>query len=395
MTYRSSRLELAGSLGNLGTILPIAIALITVNHLDPQGVFLGLGLYTILAGLYFGITTPVEPMKVISAYAIARMLPPEQVLAAGLLMGGVLLLIGLSGAMGQLARYVPKPAIRGVQLSTGTLLMSQGARFIVGNSTLQAKAGLAEPFLTVQSLGPIPLNWLLGGLAFAGAMLLISSRRMPAGLVVVLAGVLVGVFLGQGLDAGALGLHLPQILPFAVPDWAVLGTAGAMLVLPQLPMTLGNAVIANVDLAREYFGEEAGRTTHKALCVSMGLANVASFCLGGMAMCHGAGGLAAHYRFGARTAGANLMAGGIFLVLALLLGEGVLDAARLIPLSVLGVLLLFAGAQLGLTIGDMKERRDLFVPLITLGVTLAANLALGFAVGLAVCWLLKSERFSV
>lgn len=394
MAYRFNRMELAGSLGNLGTILPIAIALITVNHLSPQGVFLGLGLYTVLAGLYFGITTPVEPMKVISAYAIALSLPADQILAAGLLMGGVLLLIGLSGAMRRLGRYVPKPAIRGVQLSTGVLLMGQGTRFILGSSTLQAKAGLAEPFLSVQSLGPLPLNWLLGGLAFAGVMFLISSRRLPAGLVVVVAGVLAGVFLGQGLHLDP-GLRLPAILPLPIPEWAVLGTAGAVLVLPQLPMTLGNAVIANADLAREYFGEDAGRASHKALCVSMGLANLAAFCLGGMAMCHGAGGLAAHYRFGARTAGANLMVGGIFVVLALLLGDGVLDAARLIPLSVLGVLLLFAGAQLALTIGDMKERRDLFVPLITLGVTLAANLAMGFAVGLTLCWLLKTERFSI
>lgn len=394
MTLRFNRLELAGSLGNLGTILPIAIALITVNGLDPQGVFLGLGLYTILAGLYFGLVTPVEPMKVISAYAIARVLPPDQVLAAGLLMGAILVVAGLSGAITRLARYVPKPAIRGVQLSTGALLMGQGARFILGTSSLQAKAGLAEPFLTVQGIGPVPLGWVLGGLAFAGAMLLISSRRLPAGLVVVVGGLLVGVFLGQGMHLDP-GLHLPQVLPFAIPDWAVLGTAGAVLVLPQLPMTLGNAVIANADLAKEYFGDQAVRVTNTALAVSMGLANLASFCLGGMAMCHGAGGLAAHYRFGARTAGANLMVGGIFLVLALVLGGGVLDAARLIPLSVLGVLLLFAGAQLALTIGDMKERRDLFVPLIILGVTLAANLALGFAVGLVVCWLLKSERFAV
>ncbi len=394
MTLRFNRLELAGSLGNLGTILPIAIALITVNGLDPQGVFLGLGLYTILAGLYFGLVTPVEPMKVISAYAIARVLPPDQVLAAGLLMGAILVVAGLSGAITRLARYVPKPAIRGVQLSTGALLMGQGARFILGTSNLQAKAGLAEPFLTVQGLGAAPLGWVLGGAAFLGAMLLISSRRLPAGLVVVAGGLLVGVFLGQGMHLDP-GLHLPQVLPFAVPDWAVLGTAGAVLVLPQLPMTLGNAVIANADLAKEYFGDQAARVTNTALAVSMGLANLASFCLGGMAMCHGAGGLAAHYRFGARTAGANLMVGGIFLVLALVLGEGVLDAARLIPLSVLGVLLLFAGAQLALTIGDMKERRDLFVPLIILGVTLASNLALGFAVGLVVCWLLKSERFAV
>lgn len=394
MSYRFTRMELAGALGNLGTILPIAIALITVNHLNPQGVFLCLGLYTIVAGIYFRVTTPVEPMKVISAYAIARGLPQEQVMAAGLIIGVVLLIIGLSGAMCRLAKYVPKPAIRGVQLSTGVLLMAQGVRFVLGTSSLQTQAAAGEPYLMVQSLGPLPLNWLLGGLAFVAVMFLLHSRRFPAALAVVLAGVLVGIFLGQDFESAWVA-QLPVPMPFAFPEWASLVTAGVVLVLPQLPMTLGNAVIANTDLAKEYFGEQAARTTNKALCVSMGLANVGAFFLGGMAMCHGAGGLAAHYRFGARTAGANIMVGGLFAALALLLGNGVLEVVRLIPLSVLGVLLLFAGAQLAMTIGDLRERKDLFVPLLILGITLAANLALGFIIGLVLCWLLQQERFSV
>ncbi len=394
MSYRFTRMELAGALGNLGTILPIAVALITVNHLNPQGVFLCLGLYTIVSGIYFRVTTPVEPMKVISAYAIARSLPQEQVMAAGLIIGAVLLVIGLSGAMCRLAKYVPKPAIRGVQLSTGILLMAQGVRFVLGTSSLQTQAAAGEPYLMIQALGPLPLNWLLGGLAFVSVMFLLHSRRFPAALAVVLAGVLVGIFLGQDFGT-AWGAQFPVLMPFAFPEWASLVTAGVVLVLPQLPMTLGNAVIANTDLAKEYFGEQATRTTNKALCVSMGLANVGAFFLGGMAMCHGAGGLAAHYRFGARTAGANIMIGGLFAALALLLGNGVLEVVRLIPLSVLGVLLLFAGAQLAMTIGDMRERKDLFVPLLILGITLAANLALGFIIGLVICWLLQQERFSV
>jgi sulfate permease, SulP family len=394
MSYRFTRMELAGALGNLGTILPIAVALITVNHLNPQGVFLCLGLYTIVSGIYFRVTTPVEPMKVISAYAIARSLPQEQVMAAGLIIGAVLLVIGLSGAMCRLAKYVPKPAIRGVQLSTGILLMAQGVRFVLGTSSLQTQAAAGEPYLMIQALGPLPLNWLLGGLAFVSVMFLLHSRRFPAALAVVLAGVLVGIFLGQDFGT-AWGAQFPVLMPFAFPEWASLVTAGVVLVLPQLPMTLGNAVIANTDLAKEYFGEQATRTTNKALCVSMGLANVGAFFLGGMAMCHGAGGLAAHYRFGARTAGANIMIGGLFAALALLLGNGVLEVVRLIPLSVLGVLLLFAGAQLAMTIGDMRERKDMFVPLLILGITLAANLALGFIIGLVICWLLQQERFSV
>jgi SulP family sulfate permease len=127
----------------------------------------------------------------------------------------------------------------------------------------------------------------------------------------------------------------------------------------------------------------------------MGLANALSFFLGGMPMCHGAGGLASRYRFGARTAGSNLIIGALFLVLALALGKEILAVFYLLPMSALGVLLIFAGAQLALTLMDMQNRKDLFVPLLVLGITLAANLAAGFIAGIALAYALKSERLSV
>jgi SulP family sulfate permease len=160
-------------------------------------------------------------------------------------------------------------------------------------------------------------------------------------------------------------------------------------------MTIGNAVIAYADLSEEYFGEASKKVTYRASCISMGLANLLSFLVGGMPLCHGAGGLAAHYRFGARTAGSNLMIGLVFIVLAVLLGRHALSVIYLMPMAVLGVLLLFAGSQLALTIIDMKERKDLFVVLVMLGITLAANLAVGFIVGIAVAYALKSERLTV
>ena len=160
-------------------------------------------------------------------------------------------------------------------------------------------------------------------------------------------------------------------------------------------MTLGNAVIANADLSREYFGRDSKRVTYRALCLSMGLANLMSFALGGMPLCHGAGGLAAHFRFGARTAGSNLMIGLIFVALALFLGPHALAVVSLMPMSILGVLLLFAGGQLSLTILDLKERKDLFVALFMLGITLAANLAYAFVVGLALAYALRSEKLNI
>jgi SulP family sulfate permease len=127
----------------------------------------------------------------------------------------------------------------------------------------------------------------------------------------------------------------------------------------------------------------------------MALANFISFLFGGMPLCHGAGGLAAHYRFGARTAGSNLIIGGIFIALAVLLGAQVLSVVYLIPMAVLGILLLFAGSQLALTIIDMTNRKDLFVSLVILGITLASNLAVGFMVGFVVAYLFKSDKLNV
>jgi SulP family sulfate permease len=127
----------------------------------------------------------------------------------------------------------------------------------------------------------------------------------------------------------------------------------------------------------------------------MGLSLLASFIFGAMPLCHGAGGLAAHYRFGARTAGSNIMIGAIFLILAILFGQYALSIVYLLPLSILGVLLIFAGSQLALTIRDMRERTDLFVVIIMLGITFATNLAVAFIVGIIVAYAFKTGSLRI
>jgi len=392
-----NRLELAGSLGDLGTLLPILIGMILINGLDPMGLLLAIGLFYIGSGLYFGVTVPVQPMKVIGAYAIATALPAQQIIASGFWMGGLLLLIGATGLIDVIGRYTPKAVIRGVQLSTGTLLMTQGTRFIVGQSKFQAMAGAAEPHLSLQTVGGIPIGILLGILAGGVVMRFVSDRRFPAGLMVILGGAAVGLLLGthDGFDRLTVGFNLPRWLPFGWPghtDWTM---ALFVLVLPQLPMTLGNAVVANADLSQEYFGQASRRVTYRALTISMAIANLVSAALGGMPICHGAGGLAAHYRFGARTAGSNLIIGAIFILLAVLLGIHALAVIYLLPMAVLGIMLLFAGSQLALTVMDVRTRKDFFVVLTMLGITLAVNLAVGFVIGIALAYALRSDRLDV
>jgi len=390
-------MEIAGSLGDMGTLLPIAIGMILINGLSPTGMFFSIGIFYILSGMYYGITVPVQPMKVIGAYAIATAMTPSQVLASSALMGLFLLIIGGTNAITLIGKYTPKPVVRGVQISTGTLLMAQGVKFMIGSSKFQMARQMAEPYLTIQHIGPMPVGIVIGIVGSVLTLLLLENRKFPAGLVVILSGIFMGLVLGthEGFDKLNIGIYFPKFLPFGLPTGADFTFAFFAMALPQLPMTIGNAVIANADLSHEYFGKDSQKVTYRSVTISMALANLLSFVVGGMPLCHGAGGLAAHYRFGARTAGSNLMVGILFLALAFFFGIHALSVVYLLPMAILGVLLIFAGGQLALTVIDMKTRKDLFVSLLILGITLASNLAAGFLVGIVVAYVLKSERLNV
>jgi SulP family sulfate permease len=396
-SMKFNRAEIAGSLGDLGTLLPLGVGLIAINGLDPTGVFWIIGLFYICSGLYFRVTCPVEPMKVISGYAIATSISATQLQASCLWVFLILLLLGITGLIDLLSRYISKSIVRGVQLSTGLLLLSQGVHLMLGTSSVQLLQGAGEPFLDMQKIAFLPIGVLLGTVLGFVCLYLLDNKKLPAAVVIVGLGMLVGVVLGRPQELAGLraGIHLPELMPYGLPTAADFSFALIILSLPQIPMTIGNAVIANADLSKQYFGEESGRVTHKGLCLSMALANLGSFFIAGMPVCHGAGGLASRYRFGARTGGSNLFIGSVFLVIALLFGAETLAIIHLLPMSVLGVLLIFAGAQLGLTILDILNRRDLFVILLIVGITLASNLAAGFIVGILIERLLRWQRFSV
>ena len=385
--YRFDRMELAGSLGDLGTLLPLAIGMILLNNLHATNVFILIGLFYILAGHYFGVPVPVQPMKVIGAYAIATGLTPTQIVSSSLWMGIVILFLGITGLIQVIGKYTPKSTVRGVQLGVGVVLLIKGLKLIIE----------PDPNLAIQAIGPVSMSIILGTGGLVLTFLLLDNKRLPAALVLIVLGIILGIFIGKPIDAASFNwsIHLPKPLPYGWPSVDDIIWVLPVLVLPQIPMTIGNAIISNTDITHEYFGERAKRATYRSVANSQGLADIASFFFGGIPMCHGAGGLAAHYRFGARTAGSNVIIGGIFVFLALIFGENIVAVLKLLPFSLLGVLLVFAGLQLALMIQDLRDRKDLFVALLMLGIALATNLGVAFIVGIIAAYALKSGKLAV
>jgi MFS superfamily sulfate permease-like transporter len=112
--------------------------------------------------------------------------------------------------------------------------------------------------------------------------------------------------------------------------------------------------------------------------------NLGSAALGGIPMCHGAGGMAGHVRFGARTGGAPIILGAILVLLALFFSSSLGTLLRIFPPAILGVILFFTGAQLALGACDIsKDKGERFATVITAALAVW-NVGIAFVVGSAV-----------
>lgn len=56
--------EVSGSLGDLGTLLPLMIALAAQGSIQLGSTLVFSGVFNILTGMFYGIPLPVQPMKV-------------------------------------------------------------------------------------------------------------------------------------------------------------------------------------------------------------------------------------------------------------------------------------------------------------------------------------------
>jgi SulP family sulfate permease len=390
--YEFNLRELAGSLGDFGTLIPLSIALVTINGLSFTSVFLMVGLFYVVTGLYYRLPIPVQPLKVVAAIAIAA---PEDITlpvmaATGILFGAIILLLSLTGLIDQVAKLFTRPIVRGIQLGLGLILVTKGLSFIQSRELFVGNSG--EEVL----VSGVPVNIILGVAGIVLVLLLLNSRRLPAALVIVGAGVIIGA--GYGAFSGTEWGFGPTDMNTFTPRLGDFGTAMVLLVLPQIPLTIGNAIIGTTDAVKSLFGEgdHTKRVTNRRIAGDTGVTNIVAGFLAAMPMCHGAGGLAAHYRFGARTGGSNVMIGVVLAVIAVAFGVVGVTLLSSIPYAVLGVLLLFAGIELALLVRDVDEKRDWFVVFLIAGIGLATtNMGIAFGAGIAADRIIRWARIGI
>lgn len=339
------------------------------NGLDFTTALFFAGLFNIITGLAFSIPMAVQPMKAIAAVAIAEHLPLNQILAAGIWTSLIVFLLGITGLISAVNRWVPKPVVRGLQLGLGLQLIGNGVKLVRETQSLWGLDSIA-----------------IGIAGFALVLIFATSKKIPSALILFVAGL--GLALAvhpETFSQIRLGWNLPHWVPLTWDDFRHSFFRAA---LPQIPLTTLNSVIAVCALSVDLFPASPARP--RKVAISVGLMNLVSGWFGAMPMCHGAGGLAGQYRFGARSSASILFLGTVKLLLAVFLGGSLLALLHVYPVSILGVLLAISGLELSLVASDQTERGPATVMLATAAAVLALNsTATGFAIGWALALLMN------
>lgn len=332
------------------------------------------------------------------------------VAGAGLWVGAAIFVMSVTGLLRWAVKVVPIPVVKGIQLGAGlSLIIGAGA------SQLQP-LGWLYPVLDNRL-------WAVG--AFLVLLLTQRLQRFPYALVVFLLGLLFAL-----IQVTRTHQSLPWFR-FWQPEFQVPTMIGSDATSPiymaigQLPLTTLNSIIAVTALAADLL-PEVPTPSVTAIGLSVALMNLTGTWFGAMPVCHGSGGLAAQYRFGARSGASVIFLGIVKIILGLFFGSTLLGLLGQYPKSILGIMVLAAGLELAkvghslnqgardlwqessdLSEGASVVRRKLRSPseeermerwtvmLLTTACILAfKNDAVGFVAGLLCHWAFRfSDRF--
>lgn len=403
--------EASGSLGDLGTFLPLLVGLTVESGLDVGTTLIVTGVYNLVTAICFDVPMPVQPMKTIAAVALSDdAVTVSQIVAAGAFVSATVFFLGATGLIDTFNRVVPRAVVHGMQIGLGMLLCVRAFKMAVfddsGDSNVRALLGadgllVAAAALALAVFGGArktfstrsrcvpsrcdedederperperPDRRSVDERTLSSSRSIVSIRSVenerpetdvengcpetttatrltspspspstpPTAIALVLAGLALSATRPGSLSSLRVGPTTPKPVTFTADDWA---TGIVKAGLPQLPLTTLNSVVAVCALSKELFPDRPAAPTRVA--TSVGAMNLAGAAIGVMPCCHGAGGLAAHYHFGARRGAATAFLGLCKLTLGALFGGSLLTLLRAFPKTVLGVMLGAASVEL-------------------------------------------------
>lgn len=365
---RFDRNELSGAFGDIGTDLPLLVGMVLASGLDATGVLVMFGALQVATGILYRMPMPVQPLKAMAAIVIAQGIAADVLLGGGLAIGVLMLALSATGTLERIGRIVPRPVVRGLQLGLGLQL----ARIAVGDF--------------IPSLG-VP-GYVLAVAAGLIVLALIGNRRLPPAPFVIALGIGFAMYTAVSPReiVADFGLRLPAV---DAPSWSAIATGLVVLALPQLPLSIGNSILATRQLAEDLFPDRPPLTLRR-IGLTYAVMNLVAPWFGGVPTCHGSGGLAGHYAHGGRTGGSVVLYGLFFLAIGLLFSGAFGAIVRVFPLPVLGVLLLVEAVVLILLLRDLRSRVATELPLAVLVGIVAAFTPYGYLTGMVMGTVLAS-----
>ncbi|XVF34455.1 hypothetical protein REPUB_Repub18cG0060200 [Reevesia pubescens] len=367
LAFQSKWAELNGAMGDLGTYIPIVLALTLAKDLNLGTTLIFTGIYNIVTGAIYGVPMPVQPMKSIAAVALSNASDfniPE-IMAAGICTGAILLVLGATGLMQLVYKLIPLSVVRGIQLSQGLSFAMTAVKYITK----------VQDFSKSKSKGN--RHWL----GLDGLILAIVSACF----------IIVANGAGEERNEREANIVDEERNMRRKRIRKIMATIPSAFIIFLLGVVL--AFISVCKFSSDLFpGREFSATS---VSVTVGLMNLVGCWFGAMPCCHGAGGLAGQYKFGGRSGGCVAILGAAKMVLGLALGTSLVTILQKFPVGLLGVLLLYAGIELAMTCRDMNSKEESFVMLICTAVSLVgSSAAVGFVCGMVLHVLLRLRNFS-
>jgi len=361
--------EWSGAVGDLGTLLPLAFALIIFNGFVPQRLFFLWGLAYVLSGWYYKVPVSIQPLKAMSVIAISMGYATNLLSTTSFFYGILLVVLASTGIIKWLQNWFTPALVRGIQLGIGLILAVKAMQLVLKKGLLLSGSDTSLWVSIGVLVGVLLLLWLVQ-----------FRKNIPIVLLLIVGSII-------GVKVLGISPVLPEsedpIAQLQIPNISFLWIGLVYLMIPQLPLTLGNAVFAADDACHTFWGKRARRVNPTRLGMSIGVSNIFIGMLGGFPICHGAGGIGAHAQFGGKTGGTTIIIGSLLILTAVI--PDFSEFIFLIPVPILSAMLLFDSWRMMLLTNKLSTRVEIGIAILVGLISFATrNLSIALIAGFIV-----------